>query len=78
MSSPWYFISFGFANPYFMRFDFHDVFFPVLLSEKKKMPFVFSEEIDQSLMNVCFALAQINEIVTGSHRRVRGPFCLPW
>lgn len=36
MSSPWYFISFGFANPYFMRFDFHDVFFPVLLSEKKR------------------------------------------
>lgn len=61
-----------------MRFDFHDVFFPVPIVRKKRMPLVFGEEIGQSLMNVCFARVRINEIVTASHCRVRGPFCLPW
>lgn len=52
--------------------------FPFSLLSDKSMPFVFSEEMGQRLMSVFFALAQINVIVTGSHGRSCGPFCLPW
>lgn len=62
-----------------MRFNFHDVYFPIQpIVRKKRMLFVFNEEIGQRLINVCFALAQINAIVKRSHGRVLGPLCLPW
>ena len=48
-----------------------------LLSEKKRMLFVFIEKIGQRLMNVCSTLAQINVVVIRSHGRAWGPFCLP-
>lgn len=39
MSSSWCLISFKFANPYFMRFNFHDVYFPIHPIVRKKNAF---------------------------------------
>lgn len=38
----WYIISFEFANPYFMRFNFHDVYFSIQPIVRKKECFLCS------------------------------------